>query len=217
MNKKNKWNYGNEIQHDFPYIFENGSKLYCLDWTKERLPEKMKSIEVLFVDPPWNISNVNSFYTKADKVHVDFSFAEFLGHLYKKINDIEPKILFLEIGKEYLAEVVVELKKEYKYVTFYNSKYYNNNNNFCYIVHATNIFKQSKMKELNNVDEEKAIELICNKYKDNIIGDLCMGKGLVAYYSNLNNTKFYGTELNSKRLSIAVERVLKNNRKIGGK
>ena len=65
------------------------------------------------------------------------SYEEFYEILFKRISEIKAKLCFLEIGKEYLADFIIEMKKLYKYVTFYNSTYYNNSKNLCYIVQGS--------------------------------------------------------------------------------
>lgn len=41
------------------------------------------------------------------------------------------------------------------------------------------------------------------------LGDFCMGRGLVALAAAKNGRKFFGTELNPKRLAVCVERLEK--------
>jgi uncharacterized protein (DUF2344 family) len=41
----------------------------------------------------------------------------------------------------------------------------------------------------------------------NVIGDLCMGRGLVGLNAYRNGKRFVGTELNHKRLSVLIEKV----------
>ena len=40
-----------------------------------------------------------------------------------------------------------------------------------------------------------------------IIGDLCMGRGLVGFYANKYNRPFVGIEFNKKRLAVLVHRI----------
>ena len=42
------------------------------------------------------------------------SYEEFYEILFKRIGEIEAKLCFLEIGKEYLADFIKEMKKLYK-------------------------------------------------------------------------------------------------------
>lgn len=173
------------------------------DWTLG-LPEFMKRADTLFIDPPWNIGNVNTFYTKAGKPHVTYDFPSFSRKLFERIDEISPAFLFIEMGKEFLAWYFTECQKRYKYVTFYNSTYYRKSCNKCYVIHATNEYSNRRYKDLEDMDEEAIIKWICTYHKANCIGDLCMGTGLVGKYCFLNNRSFVGTELNEKRLSLLV-------------
>ena len=45
------------------------------------------------------------------------------------------------------------------------------------------------------------------------LGDFCMGRGLVGYYSNKAGKHFVGTELNKKRLAILLDMINNNSMK----
>ncbi|MEG0901473.1 MAG: hypothetical protein RSG96_05085 [Clostridia bacterium] len=119
-----EYNYNNSyLRHpcaDGVVAFDDGSLLKTHDIMNE-LPRFMKKADVLFTDPPWNATNLCTFYTKADMVRPDDGYAWFYSRLFECIGEIAPKICYLEIGKEFLAEFIFELRKLYKYVTFYNS------------------------------------------------------------------------------------------------
>lgn len=186
----------------------NNSKVQACDWIEE-LPSFMKEADTIFVDPPWNIGNTNTFYYKADKKHIELNFIQFSEILLQRIKEISPSFLFIEMGKEYLSWYIEACKKQYKYVTFYNSTYYHKRTNKCYVIHATNEYKKRRYKELEDLDEEDIIKLICANHGYNCIGDLCMGTGLVGKHAYLNGKQFVGTELNKKRLAILVDFITK--------
>lgn len=135
------WEYGgvykkyNLVEDEIFNIDELG-KVMVHDLTKG-LPEFMREADVLFVDPPWNKGNLSTFYTKADKDYRLDSFEFFYTHLFNSIKEIHPKLCFVEIGKENLHNFIIEMKKIYKYVTFYNSTYYHKKNSLCYIVQGS--------------------------------------------------------------------------------
>lgn len=205
------WEYGGiykEIDMEGIIYLPNDSKVMVCDWTKE-MPEFMKEADTLFIDPPWNMGNVNTFYYKADMPHLDIDFMAFTGHLFRRIDEIRPQYLFIEMGKEYLSTYLEECKKRYKYVTFYNSTYYHKRQNKCYVVHATDDFRHRRYKELEDMDEEDIIAWITANHQYNCIGDLCMGRGLVGQGAYKAGKKFVGTELNKKRLAILVDTIQK--------
>lgn len=201
------WDYG-EAYLRYPlgegiYEFDNGSKIQVHDIFNP-LPEFMKEADLIFVDPPWNLGNINTFYTKAEKEERIESFENFYKRLFECVREINSKTCYVEVGKEYLAEFIIEMKKIYKYVTFYNSTYYHKKDSLCYIIRGSKKFKKPK---LDYIDEEDIIEWICANEDYNIIGDLCMGRGLVGLNAYKNNKQFAGTELNHKRLSVLIERI----------
>ena len=205
-----EWNYGDAylrypIKEKEIAIFENGSIIKVHN-IFDSLPNIMKSADIIFVDPPWNLGNLNTFYTKADRKDYQDNFEGFYKRLFECIKEINPMICYVEVGKEYLAEFIIELKSMYKQVTFYNSTYYHKKYNFCYIIRASN--KRKKLL-LDNMDEEDIIKWICKNEDFLCIGDLCMGKGLVGLHAFLNGKKFVGTELNHKRLSVLLENIIK--------
>lgn len=200
------WNYGyaflrhpiNECQKA---IFNDGSKM-CVHDIFNPLPDFMYDPDLLFVDPPWNLGNLNTFYTKACLPAENRSFERFYKRLFECIGEISPRTCYVEVGKEYLAEFIIEMKRLFKHVTFYNSTYYHNKTKLCYVVRGG--FKRVKLP-LDGVDEEDIIKYVCAHEDYRCIGDLCMGRGLVALYAVLNGRRFVGTELNPKRLSVAIE------------
>lgn len=216
---KDKWNYGglNDKYNMQPgQIWTSGDgriKLAVHDLrSKTGLLAFMTKADCVFIDPPWNLGNVNSFVTKADGAGgYVFDFNDFLRCVYAAIAQINPGVLYFEIGKEYLADVIFGLRKMFKRVTFFNSTYYHNAKNLCYIVRATNRKRGADIKpQLDGMDEENIIAWICENEKFDIIGDFCMGRGLVGKYAIANGRKCVGTELNPKRLAVLVDFCEKN-------
>lgn len=207
------WNYGDAFKRypldNTPYIFDDGNnstiKVHNIF---EPLPSFMFEADCIFVDPPWNVGNLNTFYTKAEIYNRVQNFETFYGRLFECIQEISPKTCYVEIGKEYLDKFIDKLKEIYKYVNFYNSTYYHQKNNKCYVIRGSNKFTKPK---LDDMDEEDIIKWICENEDYSCIGDLCMGRGLVGLYAYKNGKKFVGTELNHKRLSVLVERIVKND------
>src|SRR5690554_3789675 len=197
MMSLSKWNYGNAykrhpIADNEIVVFDNGSKIKVHD-IFDPLPGFMKEADLIFVDPPWNLGNLNSFYTKADRTDYQKCFEVFYRRLFECIAEINPSVCYVEIGKEYLAEFIFEMKKQYKQVTFYNSTYYHSRDKLCYVVRGST--KRRKLP-LDYMDEEDIIAWICEHESYECIGDLCIGRGLVGIYAHKNGKRFVGTELN---------------------
>lgn len=178
----------------------------------DELPKFMLKIDLLFIDPPCSKSNINTFYTKADMLKRHESIEPFFNILFQNIQKISPKMIFIEVFKSNYDYFLCKIKEMYKYVHVYDSKYYNNAKNKCWIIQASN--DEFDILDINDLDEEKIIEYICKNLNFKCIGDLVMGTGLVGWYANKYKKKFAGTELNKKRLAILLERITSNKYKI---
>ena len=206
-----KWNYGDAyLRHPIVegqiVVFKDGSMLKVHN-IFDPLPEFMLSADLVFVDPPWNRGNLNSFYTKAGRDDYQDSFKPFYKRLFECIAEIDPRTCYVEIGKEYLGEFLLEMKQLYRAVTFYNSTYYHSKDKLCYVVRGSS---RRKKLPLDYMDEEDIIAWICENENYNCVGDLCMGRGLVGTNTYKNGKRFVGTELNHKRLSVLIERMAKS-------
>jgi hypothetical protein len=201
------WDYGGaykRIDMNGEIALPNGSRVAVCDWTAE-LPAFMHEADTLFVDPPWNAGNRNSFYTKAGLPRVSENFGVFLEKLFERLSEIAPRHLFLEMGKEHLARCLIKAGESYKHVTFYNSIYYKRPENKCYVIHATSEFRHRRYKELEDMPQSEIVRWLCNHHEFECIGDLCMGRGLVGRSAYAAGKRFVGTELNPKRLAVLVD------------
>jgi len=180
----------------------NNSKLMVCD-LMELMPDFMLEADTLFIDPPCSQGNLQSFYTKADKVLIR-KFNDFDECLFSRIKQISPRHLFLEVFASNFQSSIDRYSALYNNLVVYDSFYYNKRSNKCWILHFSNE-NISKNPEMNNIDEEKVIKYIANNHQYDCIGDLCMGTGLVGKYAFLAGKKFVGTELNKKRLAYLID------------
>ncbi|TEB13338.1 hypothetical protein [Pelotomaculum propionicicum] len=205
-----KWNYGDAylrypINDGEIAVFDNGSMVKVHN-IFDPLPEFMLTADLVFVDPPWNLGNLNTFYTKAERSDYQESFERFYKRLFECIAQMAPATCYVEVGKEYLAEFILEMKHLYRSVTFYNSTYYHKKNHLCYVIRGGT--KRKKLP-LDYMDEEDIIAWICENEDYSCIGDLCMGRGLVGVNAHRAGKRFVGTELSPKRLSVLLEAMTK--------
>ena len=201
----NKWEYG-EIykKYDMKGEISIGTGIVKVHNIFDKLPDFMKKADVIFCDPPCSLTNINTFYTKADRNDYQTSFEPFKIRFFECIDEIKPKQLFVEVFKSNKNDFLIECQKRYKFVKVYDSKYYNNNKNKCWIIHCADFEVDYP---INGIDEAKIIAWICKNIDFNCIGDLCMGRGLVGYNAFINNKHFVGTELNKKRLAVLIDNI----------
>ena len=203
-----KWDYGgafetNPIQAGEVAVWKDGSNVRVNN-IFDPVPAEWKEADCIFVDPPWNLGNLNSFYTKADRDDYQESFDPFYQRLFKIIKTVRPAVCYVEIGKEYLADFIIEMRSIYRYVTFYNSSYYHKKENKCYVIRGS---MKAKKPDLDYMDEEDIINWIGENERFSCILDPCIGRGLVAMAAARNGRRFLGGELNPKRLSVLLQRV----------
>lgn len=199
------WSYG-DAYLDYPIehgtaVFEDGSRLKAHD-IFDPLPTWMAA-EMVFTDAPWNQGNMTSFYTKAGMEN-PHRYDAFYARLFECIAEMRPSVCYLEIGKQHLADFVVEMRKIYPQVTFFNSTYYHREKNLCYVVRGG---KKATRLRLDGMDEEDIISKVTQEEAVGSVADFCMGRGLVAQAAYNCGKQFYGTELNHKRLSVALKRL----------
>lgn len=214
-----KWNYGDAyLRHPIvsgqTVVFDDGSQVKEHD-IFEPLPAFMQEADMVFVDPPWNLGNLNGFYTKADRTDYQENYEHFYRRLFECIGQIAAPTCYVEVGKEHLADFIMEMRRLYRRVTFYNSMYYRKQQNICYVIRGS---RKRERLPLDYLDEEDIISWICTNEDYSCIGDLCIGRGLVGLYAHRNMKRFVGTELNGKRLSVLLEKMAGrgNNYRVGG-
>lgn len=207
-----KWEYGKSYER-FPmndgrtWESTDGKIQLAVHDLRNGLHPIHNGADCVFVDPPWNLGNVNTFITKADLKSYERDFEQFMKTLFSVIDKISPQVLYVEMGKQNLALVKRMMEQRFKRVEVFNSYYYHAKKNVCFILRGSN--RDDIAPNIDGIDEEDAIAEICRAEKFDKICDPCMGRGLVAYYAVKNGRKCSGTELNHKRLSFAVERIVK--------
>ncbi len=203
-----KWSYGDAWER-FP--IEQGEvwgvpttgSMVAVHNIFEPLPEFMLTADLLFIDPPWNLSNVNSFYTKAGRDdHLD-SFSAFEEALFTRIDDIAPRVCYLEVGFQAVDRWQAALSNRYPIVQRWQVTYYRKHR--CYILRGGHDGPQSH--DFTGMDEAKVIHLVGQVEKYTVMGDMCMGRGLVGLAAHAAGRRFVGTELNKRRLAVLLSKL----------
>ncbi len=207
MSKKN-FNYGNfHLKYDMEGEIQIGTGIVKVHDVFTGVPEFMKQADCLFVDPPCNAGNLKSFYTKNESV-LESSYGQFNDALFKAIDEINPKSVFVEVFKSNKSIIELMIRNRFSKVSTTQSYYYHDKEKVCWIVQGSN----DNLVDFPYIDEQHIIKHICDNVQFDCIADPCMGRGLVGFYANEAGKKFVGTELNQKRLAVLIERI--NNGKI---
>lgn len=205
------WNYGGAFErYDMSGEIHVGTGTLKVHDIFDKIPDFMKEADIVFSDPPCSFGNLKSFYTKAEIEERTTQYLAFQKRFFAVLDEISPRLVFLEVFKINKEAFVSELSARYKNIKVFDSMYYKKAQNKCWIIMASN--DELPDIDLNGIDEEYAIERICEQIPFECIADPCMGMGLVAFYANKFGKRFAGTELNKKRLAVGVERVATGNR-----
>lgn len=205
---KIKWRYGGAWEK-FPIeagevwgLPGNGSKV-AVHNIFDPLPAFMHEADLIFVDPPWNKGNINSFYTKAGRSDYIEDFNDFADILFQRIAEIGPHTVYIEIGNQAVDDFYERLEELHPYLQRWPVVYYRK--------HPTWIIRGSTTGpvdyDFTGLDEAKCIEIVAQIESYEVLGDLCMGQGLVGLAAYKAGKPFMGTELNKRRLANLLQKV----------
>lgn len=174
------------------------------------LPKFMLSADLLFIDPPWNLGNINTFYTKAGRSDYLETFTDFSDILFRRIAEIDPMKVYIEIGNQNVEDYRLRLRKLFPTIQAWRVTYYRK--------YPTWILRGAESPidyDFTGIDEAKCISLIAQIEQYKIIGDLCMGRGLVGLAAYKVSKTFVGTELNKRRLACLLAAIAKAGGQVG--
>ncbi|MDD2813803.1 MAG: hypothetical protein PHF53_10370 [Bacteroidales bacterium] len=203
-----KWKYGDSWEK---YPIEEGeiwqdplslSRIAVADLRND-LPFDIKA-EMVYMDSPWNKGNVNSFITKAGMNSYIDSFEGFMDCLFNQIKKISPEVCYLEIGKQHKSDFISRLNVLFPVVQDWQIVYYKKNP--CYLLRAGEDITEQYFTGLD--DEVTPLKAIQAEKPSSVV-DLCTGRGLTLLAAHKFGARFYGTELNKRRLAVAIDRASK--------
>lgn len=209
-----QWLYG-DAWEQFPiepgqvWGLDNGSLVGVHD-IFQALPAFMYQADLLFVDPPWNLGNINSFYTKAGRDDYIARFSDFEAVLFQRIGEISPPICYLEVGFQAVDRWQDALSGLYPRVQRWEVTYYRRNR--CYILRGG---LSGTTSDYAGMDEAQVIYEAARRENYRVAGDLCMGLGLVGLAAYAAGKPFVGTELNKRRLANLLQGLAKRGASVG--
>jgi len=206
MSQDTKWRYGDSWEK-YPISdgetwthAESGSAVTVHD-IRDPLPNHIRGIDLLYADPPWNQGNVNTFVTKAGMTRRVSSFAEFLAALAVAIEAIGPRVCYLEAGDRHVADVEALLAARWPLVERWKITYYRRK--FCWLLRAGH---DGSPRDYAGMDDDDTPLAAVQAEAPASVADCCTGRGLTMLAAHQCGIPFHGTELNRRRLAVAIER-----------
>lgn len=198
------------IEEEERWELSNGLGILQVHDIYHELPDFLLQADMIISDLPYNTQMINGYYTKAEiEQEVKKQFDSFLSTFFKRVDEINPHTILIEIGKQNVKKVEEYIKARFESVEVIESTYYKKHR--CYFVRGSN-FARSPY-DYNGLDEMDVIRVACEKESFECVADLLMGQGAVAVSSYQAKKKFVGTELNKKRLAVTIEKIAQ----LGGK
>lgn len=213
------WRYGDSWEK---YPIEQGEiwtagphKVMVADITNTDLNPLLQgtTIDMTYIDPPWNTGLLKGFYTKAKVEKHITGYAAFTHKLLETIEKHSPNINYIEIGKQNMNLLIGQIKLRGKITNMWDITYHRKKP--AKLIRYTFNNKPPIKLDLNGVDDEYTPNLILHVEKGiSTILDLCTGRGLTGKAAHNNQKTFYGVELNKRRLSCLLHHFNKQGLKI---
>ncbi len=204
-----KWRYGDSwekhpVEEGEVWGHKESGSLIAVHDLRNPLPEFMSLAEMVYCDPPWSKGNLNSFITKAGMDSYENDFNPFMDILFARIKEIDPRVCYLEIGEQHLADFQGRMFNCFPAMQWWPITYYKRNR--CYLVRGG---KAASPDDFSGLDDEDAPYAAIEAERPESVADICTGRGLTMLAAHKHGITFYGTELNKRRLAVAIDRAAK--------
>lgn len=175
------------------------------------LPPFMLRADMVFSDPPWLLGNINCFYTKAGRTDYLKGFDVFETALFGALDTINPPTCYLEIGRKNSDAWEKRLRSRYPHVERWAVTY--NRKHPCVILRGSR--SGLSPQDYSGWDEAAVIKDAARVEEYSVLGDLCMGQGLVGLAAYAAGKSFVGTDINARRLAVLLKRLAKRGAVVG--
>ncbi len=209
MSSASKWRYGDSwerypIREGETWTHPASGSAVAVADLRDPPPAFMRGADLIYCDPPWSQGNANSFVTKAGLASYVDGFAGFLDTLFARIAEVDPRACYVEMGRQHVADVVERMEAWFPCVETWEITYYRRHP--CHLVRggqspATTIF--------TGLDDERTPAAAIHAENPAVVADLCTGRGLTLLAAHAHGARFVGTELNRRRLAVAIDRAAK--------
>lgn len=160
-----------------------------------------------YVDPPWNQGNISSFYTKAKLIGVPV-FGEFTTALLVLMKRYVRGTIFMEMGKQNVEEVEAQIVERGGTVfDVLETTYYKKHPSrlICFSFESTLTLNQPELWKMNGEDDEHTPAMAIKAEGAKSVVDFCCGRGLTGRTAHKNGVRFFGVELNKRRLANLLD------------
>lgn len=183
----------------------------CLDIETDlarRFYGSLGPVALLYSDPPWSTGNAKSFRTKAGLAHDGVT----LGRLWDCILErslplLGDSDLIVEIGSAHRLEIAALLARHGRAVTdAWEIVYYRKHR--CWLLRSRKVARVDATSPAGLDDEvTPGWAILSSTSEGEFVCDPCMGRGLTVVAADKLGRRFVGSELNPRRLAVAIDRL----------
>lgn len=183
----------------------------CGDLQRGAMVEALRYAQpdLVYVDPPWGLSNLNSFQTKAGLPHVDVPYQSFLEMLLHPLVQLGVPV-FSEMGVGY--KTALEQAAAVVGLPYFKSvpiTYYGKHRALLYQLSPQPEPAHGWVMPPDGMDDELTPGWIIDQYcpQPGVVFDPCTGRGLTAVSAAKAGRQFVGAELNQYRVSVTLRKL----------
>lgn len=187
--------------------------LACLDietTEARKFYDSVSNVSLVYADPPWSTGNAKTFRTKAGLAHGNVTLQRLWGAICERVLPaLGTGDLVVEIGSTHRDDIAVLLGSYGRQVTeTWPIVYFKQTR--CWL-HRSRFTSRVDTSSPAGLDDEltprwaidngtRLTELVC---------DPCLGRGLTVMAADSAGRRFIGSELNPRRLAVAIDRLAK--------
>lgn len=202
----NRWRYGDSwekypIEEGEIWCHYESKSLIAVHDLRNGILDYMRGAEMVYCDPPWSLGNANLFITKAGMSSYIKCFDEFMDALFEGIKAISPRTCYLEIGRQHKNDFIQRLSSLYPVVQEWPITYYRKHP--CFLLRGG---WREIDHDFTGLDDEDTPLAAIQAERPRSVADPCTGQGLTLLAAHECGVQFLGSELNRRRLAVAIAR-----------
>jgi len=194
------------VEYGVPWVeSKTNSVIQVYDFTVDPVPSFMTRADLLYVDPPYNMSHVTGFAHKAGNEPTTDSMDRFLNCLFAAAGVIAPSVFYCEMGKRHAPRVIERMEQAFPYVEEWPITY--NGKVEARLIRGGTSPVPDSARSFSGVDDKDTPGLAIEIERPACVGDLCLGRGLTAVHAFKRGIPFVGTELARRRLAVTARKI----------
>lgn len=174
-----------------------GHTFRCGSMMDDSVAELARWASMIYCDPPWNASNLSSFYTKAGRPKPEFNWLD----IYQRVLELaDGKPCFFEGGVHQERELAELVRQPYYHawrITYYRK------------IECTLHYCGSEPCDLNLTGYDDVVTpiLVMQHYDTSRVLDPCAGMGTTSRCADQAGWFSLNNELNPNRMSVALSKL----------